>query len=164
MRIISNVSSMNAKTRRSSYSSNSRYYRWFHVLSPDPLEYFSNASAKTRARRTYPLILFAHKWYSQVSYRYDSFVFCFHFDIRKHHENAIIIRGTSRVCKYANSEEWRNSGQKTQNVKFPCEKSYGRTALALWPYVQRVSARTAWGGENVRPKGVCTYVQGIFER
>ena len=52
---------------------------------------------------------------------------------------------------------------RVQNIKFSREKSYGRTALALWPYVQRVSARTAWGAKAVRPKAAWTYGHRVFE-
>ena len=34
----------------------------------------------------------------------------------------------------------------------------------LWTYVQRVYARTSWGGKDVRPEGAWTYVHRTFER
>ena len=67
-------------------------------------------------------------------------------------------------CKYALLGEWKNSTHKVQNIKFSCQKSFGRTALALETYVQRVSARTVWGYEDVRPDCAWTYAQGTFGR
>ena len=91
------------------------------------------------------------------------FVFNFLFDIRERPENAIKTSESGRVCKLRDSREWTNEGKRLQNVNFSCKKTYGRTSLALWTYVQRVLARTAWGVEDVRPEGAWTYEQGTFE-
>ena len=91
------------------------------------------------------------------------FVFNFLFDIRERPENAIKTSESGRVCKYATPESEHNEGKRLQNVNFSCKKTYGRTSLALWTYVQRVLARTAWGVEDVRPEGAWTYEQGTFE-
>ena len=91
------------------------------------------------------------------------FVFNFLFDIRERPENAIKTSESGRVCKYATpeSEQMKAKGYRTSIS--PAKKNYGRTSLALWTYVQRVLARTAWGVEDVRPEGAWTYVQGTFE-
>ena len=89
--------------------------------------------------------------------------FCYHCDIHYHPENAIKSIVVDRHRKYALLREWRNGTLKAQNIKFSCNKSFGRTALALLTYVQRVLARTAWGVEVVRPEGAWTYVQRTFE-
>ena len=99
-----------------------------------------------------------------VHFLYLICAFCFHFDIHWRPENAIKSIVVDRNCKYALLGEWKNSTHKVQNIKFSCQKSFGRTALALETYVQRVSARTVWGYEDVRPDCAWTYVQGTFGR
>ena len=99
-----------------------------------------------------------------VHFLYLICAFCFHFDIHWRPENAIKSIVVDHNCKYALLGEWKNSTHKAQNIKFSCQKSFGRTALALETYVQRVSARTVWGYEDVRPDCAWTYVQGTFGR